>query len=215
MSDIVELNNFIDLTLVDARVTKTDLEKLCDVAYKNQYYGVCVNSCNIAYVADYINANLLGGLRVVSMIGFPLGAVKTDVKIFEIKQAIQDGADEIEVVLNIAKLKDSDFKYLKHELTQIKKVTKQKVLRILLETCYLSQNELVKILELCVKLKIDYVSTSTGFGVAGANLELVSFMNKVLAGRCKIKASGAVKDRMQAINLINSGASLIGTSRVL
>ena len=90
-----------------------------------------------------------------------------------------------------------------------------KVLRILLETCYLSQNELVKILELCVKLKIDYVSTSTGFGVAGANLELVSFMNKVLAGRCKIKASGAVKDRMQAINLINSGASLIGTSRVL
>ena len=110
MSDIVELNNFIDLTLVDARATKADLEKVCDIAYKNQYYSVCVNSCNIAYVYDYINANLLGALRVVSMIGFPLGAVKTDVKIFEIKQAIQDGADEIEVVLNVARLKENDFK---------------------------------------------------------------------------------------------------------
>lgn len=215
MSDIVELNNFIDLTLVDARATKADLEKVCDIAYKNQYYSVCVNSCNVAYVSDYINANLLGALRVVSMIGFPLGAVKTDVKIFEIKQAIQDGADEIEVVLNIARLKENDFKYLKHELVQIKKATKKKVLRVVLETCYLSQNELVKILELCAKLKVDYVATSTGFGVAGADLDIVNFMNKVLAGRCKIKASGAIKDRMQAVNLINCGASLIGTSRVL
>lgn len=215
MSDIVELNNFIDLTLVDARATKADLEKVCDIAYKNQYYSVCVNSCNIAYVSDYIDANLLGALRVVSMIGFPLGAVKTDVKIFEIKQAIQDGADEIEVVLNVARLKENDFKYLKNELVQIKKATKQKVLRVVLETSYLSQNELVKILELCAKLKIDYVATSTGFGVAGADLDIVNFMNKVLAGRCKIKASGAIKDRMQAINLINCGAGLIGTSRVL
>ena len=104
---------------------------------------------------------------------------------------------------------------MKYELSQIRKITKHKVLQVVLETCYLSQNELVKILDLCAKIKVDFVVTSTGFGITGADAKLVELMNKVLAGRCKIKASGAIKDRVFAVSLINMGASLIGTSKIL
>ena len=112
-TELADVNSKVDFTLLDARATESDLEKLCDVAYKNLYYSVCVNPCNVKYVSGYILKTLQGNLKIATVIGFPLGANSTDVKVFETKTALQDGADEIDVVINIGKAKNGDFDYVK------------------------------------------------------------------------------------------------------
>ena len=215
ISGVADVNSKVDFTLLDPRATLSDLEKLCDVAYKNQYYSVCVNPCNVSYVSGYIANNLNSAIKVVSVVGFPLGANTTESKIFELKQAIQNGADEIDVVINIGKVKSGDFVYVKDELTKIRKAMKKHTLKVIIETCYLDENEIIKICKICASTKIDFVKTSTGFGTGGAFPEHVSLMQRVLAGKCKIKASGGVRTREQAVNLINLGADRIGTSHII
>lgn len=212
---IIELNKFIDFTLLDPRATKADLERLCDVAYKNQYYAVCVNSCNVEFVAGYIKKNLNDALKIVSVIGFPLGVVSTDVKVFETKLALQDGADEIDFVINVGMIKNGDWKYIKNELVKMRKVSKGHVLKCIIETCYLTDNEIIKICGLCSQAKIDYVKTSTGFGTAGATEHHVKLMVESLSKKCKVKASGGIRSREDAIRYINLGAERIGASRIL
>lgn len=214
-NDIVNLNFKIDFTLLDARATKIDIEKLCDVAYKNQYYSVCVNPANVLYAKGYIAKNLNNALKVCCVVGFPLGANLTETKIFETKKAIENGADEIDVVVNIGKAKEGDFAYVKSELLKIKKQAKRKVVKAIIETCYFDENDIVKLCKMCAQAKVDYVKTSTGFGTGGADFKVVSLMKKELAGKCKIKASGGIRTREQAIELVNLGADRIGTSRIL
>lgn len=215
MSKELNVNSMVDFTLLDPRATFADLEKLCDVAYKNQYFSVCVNSSNVEYVSGYISKNFSNELKVVSVVDFPLGASTIDSKIFEAKQAIQSGADEIDVVVNIGRIKSGDFVYVKNELTRIRKAAKKKIVKVIIETCYLDDNEIVKLCKLCMKCKIDYVKTSTGFGTGGAQPEIISLMKKVLNGRCLIKASGGIRLKEQAIDLINLGADRIGTSYII
>ena len=209
------VNERVDFTLLDARATFADIEKLCDVAYKNQYYSVCVNPCNVKYASGYITKKLQGGLKVASVVGFPLGANTVDCKVFETKQAIADGADEIDVVINIGMAKSGDFDYVKTELSKIKKVAKNHVVKAIIETCYLDENEIVKLCKVCVKAKVDYVKTSTGFGTGGATVEHVALMHKTVAGKCKVKASGGIRTRESAAQMINNGADRIGCSRIL
>lgn len=215
MSKELNVNSMVDFTLLDPRAIFADLEKLCDVAYKNQYFSVCVNSSNVEYVSGYISKNFSNELKVVSVVDFPLGASTIDSKIFEAKQAIQSGADEIDVVVNIGRIKSGDFVYVKNELTRIRKAAKKKIVKVIIETCYLDDNEIVKLCKLCMKCKIDYVKTSTGFGTGGAQPEIISLMKKVLNGRCLIKASGGIRLKEQAIDLINLGADRIGTSYII
>ena len=214
-NEIIELNKFIDFTLLDPRATKADLERLCDVAYKNQYYAVCVNSCNVEFIAGYIKKNLNDELKIVSVIGFPLRVVSIDVKVFETKLALQDGADEIDFVINVGMIKNGDWKYIKNELVKMRKVTKGYVLKCIIETCYLTDNEIIKICGLCSQVKIDYVKTSTGFGTAGATEHHVKLMVESLSKKCKVKASGGIRSREDAIRYINLGAERIGASRIL
>lgn len=214
-SELAGVNGKVDFTLLDPRATYADLEKLCDVAFKNQYYSVCVNSGNVEYVSGYIKRNLNNGLKVVSVVGFPLGANSVETKVFEAKKAIQDGADEIDVVINIGRAKNGDFEYVKNELAKIKKVAKKNIVKAIIETCYLDENEIIKLCKVCIKAKVDFVKTSTGFGVGGATVENISIMNKTLQGKCLIKASGGIRSREQAIELINMGAERIGTSRII
>ena len=212
---IVELNRYIDFTLLDARATKSDLERLCDVAYKNQYYAVCVNSCNVAFVSGYIKKYLNDAIRVVSVVGFPLGASKTEIKVAEAKGAAVDGAHEIDFVVNVGMIKNGDWQYIKNELSKIRKVTKNCVLKCIIETCYLTDNEIVKMCNLCSQTKIDFVKTSTGFGIAGATKHHVKLMVESLSKKCKVKASGGIRTREDAIDYINLGAERIGVSRIL
>lgn len=214
-NDIVQLEDKIDFTLLDARATESDLEKLCDIAYKHSYYSVCVNSCNVSFVRGYIDKKLSGKIKVVSVVGFPLGAGTINAKIFEAKEAIQNGADEIDFVINIGKLKQSDFSYLKTEIKKMRLACKKIVLKAIIETCYLTENEIVKISKICAGCKIDYVKTSTGFGTGGANVKDVKLIYETVKGSCKIKASGGIKTREFAIELLNAGAARIGTSYIL
>ncbi len=211
----VELNSKIDFTLLDARATKFDIEKLCDIAYKNKYYSVCVNPCNVKYAKGYILKNFVGAVKVCSVIGFPLGANSTEVKCLEAKTALLDGADELDVVINIGKAKEGDFVYVKQELTKIKKLAKKHIVKAIIETCYFDENDIIKLAKVCVQSKVDFVKTSTGFGTGGATENNVSAIKQVVAGKCLIKASGGIRSREQAVNLVNLGADRIGTSHIL
>ena len=209
------INSRVELTLLDSRATAMDIEKLSDIAYKNQYYGVCVNSANVLHARTYIQKNFESSLKVVSVVGFPLGANLTNVKVMETSQAILNGADEVDVVINIGKAKEGDFAYVKNELSKIKKAAKRHVVKAILETCYFDETEIIKLCRLCIKANIDFVKTSTGFGTGGANPNIVSIMHREVAGKCGLKASGGIRTREQAVELINLGADRIGTSHLI
>ncbi len=211
----IDLNSKIDFTLLDPRATVSDLEKLCDVAYKNRYYSVCVNPCNVAYVSGFIKKYYADSLKVCSVVGFPLGANKLETKMFETKEAIFDGADEIDVVINIGRAKQGDFSYIKNELSKIKKIAKKHVVKAIIETCYFDDNDIVKLCKVCMQAKVDFVKTSTGFGTMGATENVVSLIRKNIAGKCYIKAAGGIRTRAQALRLVDLGADRIGTSHVL
>lgn len=212
---VYDLNSKIDFTLLDPRATFSDVEKLCDIAYKNQYYSVCLNPSNIAYAKGYILKNFSDKLKIVSVVGFPLGASSINIKCAEIKEVLDFGADEIDFVINIGKVKECDFNYIKKEITKIRKAAKGVILKCIFETCYLTENEIIKLCKLCIKCGVDYVKTSTGFGTSGANFEIVKLMVNEVSGKCKVKAAGGIRTREDAIKYLNIGASRIGVSRVL
>ncbi len=212
---IINLESKIDFTLLDPRATEFDLEKMCDIAYKHSYYAVCVNPCNVSFVKAYIQNNLNGALKVVSVAGFPLGANSIDTKIFEIKDILKNGADEIDVVVNIGKVKQGKFDYVKNELKQIRKITRKKILKVIIETCYLTKNEIVRLSKLCAGLKVDYIKTSSGFGTGGVLEEDIALIKNATKNFIKIKASGGIRSREMAIALVNLGADRVGTSHIL
>jgi deoxyribose-phosphate aldolase len=159
--------------------------------------------------------NFENSLKVCSVVGFPLGASSTQTKLFEAKNAIVDGADEIDVVINIGKAKEGNFAFVKDELSKIKKQAKRHIVKAIIETCYFDENDIIKLCKVCMQAKVDFVKTSTGFGTAGATEQNVSLIKKIVAGQCLVKASGRIRTREQAINLINLGADRIGTSHIL
>ncbi len=211
----INVSGRVDFTLLDPRATDLDLEKMCDIAYKNEYCSVCVNPANVKFVSGYVSKHLANKLKVVSVVGFPLGASSVQAKIAEAKEVIENGADEIDVVINIGKAKMGDFGYVKNELEKIRKIAKRKTMKVIIETCYFDDNDIVKLAKVCMAAKVDFVKTSTGFGTSGANINIVSLLKKVLGGKCKIKASGGIKTREQAIEFINHGADRIGTSSII
>lgn len=210
----VDVNLLVDFTLLDPRATTQDIEKLCDIAFKNRYYSVCVNPVNVKYAKGYIFKNFENKLKVCCVVGFPLGANSLQTKLFEAKTAIEDGADEIDFVINIGKAKERDFAYIKNEITKVRKISKKHILKVIIETCYFDDNDIVKLCKICENVKVDFVKTSTGFGTGGANEHVIKLMKSSL-NRCKIKASGGIRTREQAVTFINLGAERIGTSHII
>ena len=203
------LNKYIDHTILKATASSADVQKLCEEAIEHEFYSVCVNGC---YVAD---ANhLLQGtdVKVAAVVGFPLGAMTTASKVFEAKEAIENGASEIDMVINVAKLKDGEFDYVENEIRLIKEAIGDNVLKVIIETCYLTDEEKVKACELSLVAKADYVKTSTGFGTGGATYEDVKLMKSVVGDNAKVKASGGVRDKETAQKYVDLGAERLGTS---
>lgn len=205
----------INFSLLDPRATFSDLEKVCDISYKYRYGSVCVNPCNVSYVKGYIAESLNNDIQVCSVVGFPLGANSTNSKLFELKEIMQCGASGLEVVLNIGKVKSGDFEYVKNEIIKLKKCTKKITLKIIIEACYLNENEIVKVCNICAKCKVDIVKTSTGFGSGGVTEQMIVIMQKALYGKCAIEVSGAIKTRNDALKFLNLGADKIATSYVV
>ncbi|TKW64571.1 MAG: deoxyribose-phosphate aldolase [Gemella sp.] len=203
------LNKYIDHTILKATASNADVQKLCAEAIEHKFYSVCVNGC---YVADA--KHLLQGtdVKVAAVVGFPLGAMTTAAKVFEAKEAVENGASEIDMVINVAKLKDGEFEYVENEIRQIKEAIGDNVLKVIIETCYLTDEEKVKACELSLAAKADFVKTSTGFGTDGATYEDVKLMKSVVGDNAKVKASGGVRDKETAQKYINLGAERLGTS---
>ena len=151
-------------------------------------------------------------MKVAAVVGFPLGAMTTAAKVFEAKEAIENGASEIDMVINVAKLQDGEYGYVEEEIRQIKEAIGKNVLKVIIETCYLSDEEKVKACELSLKAKADFVKTSTGFGTGGATFEDVKLMKSVVGNNAKVKASGGVKDKETAEKYVELGAERLGTS---
>ena len=203
------LNKYIDHTILKATASSADVQKLCEEAIEYEFYSVCVNGC---YVADA--KHLLQGtdVKVAAVVGFPLGAMTTASKVFEAKEAIENGASEIDMVINVAKLKDGEFDYVENEIRLIKEAIGDNVLKVIIEACYLTDEEKVKACELSLVAKADFVKTSTGFGTGGATYEDVKLMKSVVGDNAKVKASGGVRDKETAQKYVDLGAERLGTS---
>jgi deoxyribose-phosphate aldolase len=203
------LNKFIDHTLLKATATKNDIIHLCEEAKEYQFFSVCVNSSYIKLAKKHLKKS---GVKVCCVVGFPLGAMSTKAKVYEAKKAIKDGADEIDMVINVGFLKGESFKIVEKEIRAIKKIMPKKVLKVILETCYLNDDEIIKASELALNAKADFIKTSTGFGTRGASLEDVKLMQRVAGTKMKIKASGGIKDAKTAQQYIDLGVERLGTS---
>lgn len=205
----MEINKYIDHTVLKATTTPKDIEKLCNEAKEYKFYSVCVNGCYVPLCKKLlVNTEV----KVAAVIGFPLGAMSTEAKVYEAKKCIEDGANEIDMVINVGMLKAKEYDYVREEIRQIKEAIGTNVLKVIIETCYLTYDEKVKACELAVEAKADFVKTSTGFGTNGATFEDVALMKKTVGNRAKVKASGGVKTYETAAKYIELGAERLGTS---
>ena len=208
----MELNKYIEHTLLKQDAQKEDFEKLYQEAIDNKFFGVCINP---AYVKDAVKAVQKYGIKVVTVIGFPLGANSTEVKVFETQKAISDGADEIDMVINVSKLKDKDYDYVINDIKSVKEACPNNNLKVILETDLLTKDEIGTACELCIKAGANLVKTSTGFvkGGVGAKSEDVKLMSETVKKYgLKVKASGGIRSKESAIEMIEAGADRLGTS---
>lgn len=208
----MDISKYIEHTLLKQDATKDGLEKLFEEAIQNNFLGVCVNPCFVKDAKKFLkNSNV----KIVTVIGFPLGANTPEVKAFETKKAIEDGADEIDMVINVSKLKDKDYDYVKNDIEFVRHACPNNILKVILETDLLTKEEIKKACEICIDAKADLVKTSTGFvknGV-GAKVEDVELMYQTVSPfGLKVKASGGIRDSEKALALIKAGATRLGTS---
>ncbi|OCG10195.1 deoxyribose-phosphate aldolase [Gilliamella sp. wkB178] len=200
---------YIDHTLLAMNATEDQIRKLCDEAKEYHFYSVCVNSGYVPLVA-----NLLKGsdVKVCSVVGFPLGAMLTSVKAYETEMAIKAGAQEIDMVINVGWLKSNDWDAVKNDINAVFKACGEVPLKVILETCLLSKEEIVRVCTLCKEIGVAFVKTSTGFSVSGATIEDVKLMRETVGEKMGVKASGGIRDRQTAEKMIQAGASRLGAS---
>ncbi len=206
---MIEINKYIDHTLLKATATEADIMELCKEARENEFFSVCVNSCYVKLAAKNLSGS---NVKVCTVVGFPLGAMSTEAKIFEAEQALKDGAEEVDMVINIGELKSKNLQKVEEEIRLIKQAIGDKILKVIIETCYLTPQEIVIASEIAVKAKADFVKTSTGFGTDGAKMENIELMKGAVNGLARIKASGGIKNLDTALSYIEAGVERIGTS---
>ena len=205
-----ELARMIDHTLLKQEATKEQIEKLCKEALEYNFASVCVNPTNIELAAKILKNS---AVKVCTVIGFPLGANTTKVKIFETKDAIENGATEVDMVINIGKLKEKDYEYVKKDIEAVVNEAKEKALtKVIIETCLLTDEEKVMACKIAKEAKADFVKTSTGFSTGGATPSDLKLMRKTVGDSMGVKASGGIRTLDDALEAIKSGANRIGAS---
>lgn len=203
-----EILRKIDHTALKAFTTWDEVKKLCDEAVKYKVASVCVPPCYI----KKIKANYQDRLNICTVIGFPLGYNAKEVKLFETVQAIKDGADEVDMVINIAELKNKNYEYVEDEIRALREASQGKILKVIVETCYLSEEEKIELCKIVSRVKADYIKTSTGFGIAGADLHDIELFKKHISSELKMKASGGIKTKEDMEAYIQAGCNRIGSS---
>lgn len=199
----------IDHTLLKPESSAREIVKLCQEAKEYGFFSVCINPCHIELAKKELeNSNV----KICTVIGFPLGAMTTESKIFETKDAISKGADEIDMVINVGMLKDNNDEFVLNDIKSVVEASEGKTVKVILETCLLTKEEKIRACELSKKAGASFVKTSTGFNKGGATKEDISLMRKTVGEEMGVKASGAVRDYETAILMKESGASRIGAS---
>lgn len=204
----MELNKMIDHTYLKAIGTKTEIDQLLDEAKQYHFKSVCINPTHVKYASEQLQGS---DVLVCTVIGFPLGANTVETKVFETLNAVANGADEIDMVINIGKCKEGDYAYIENEVNQVCKAAHDKVVKVIIETCYLTQEEIIKASETIANTKATFIKTSTGFGTDGATFENVKLM-KQYVGEKEVKAAGGVRTKEDVEKMIEAGATRIGTS---
>ena len=203
-------NQYFDHTNLAQDATKEEIIALCKEAKQYHFASVCVNPYRVGVASQELKNS---GVEVCTVVGFPLGASQTSIKVMETKKAIKDGATEIDMVMNIGALKDKDYDKVKKDIKKVKKAcSKNAILKVILETGMLEENEIIKACQLAVAAKADFVKTSTGFYEKKATVEAVKIMKDTVADKAKVKAAGGIRDLKTAKAMIEAGADRLGTS---
>ena len=205
----MELNRYFDHTLLKPDATSAQIKALCADARKYEFASVCVNPCFIPLAKKELEGSIV---KVCTVIGFPLGAMTSESKAYEAKQAIEIGADEVDMVINIGKAKEGDFAGVEEDIRAVKKACGNTLLKVILETCLLTKEEIVACCKAAMAAGADYVKTSTGFSKGGATPEDVALMRATVGDKLGVKASGGVHNLAEAKAMIEAGASRIGAS---
>ncbi len=206
----MELNSYIDHTNLNNTATLKDIEKLCNEAMQYHFASVCVHPYYVPLAANLLKDS---NVAVCTVIGFPQGMNTKEVKVFEAINAVENGADEIDMVINIAALKNKDYDYVKEEIEEIRDSIDGKVLKVIIETCLLDSEEIIKMTEICNETFVNFIKTSTGFSKYGARVEDVELINKHKNEVLEIKASGGIRTLEDAEAMIAAGATRIGASK--
>jgi len=206
-----ELANMFDYTLLKPNASKNDFKKLCMDADQNGFKMVAINSCQVQWCKELLKDS---PVHIGAAIGFPLGQTTIEVKVFETEDAIKNGADEIDYVINITELKEGNLAYIKDEMRRIVEVCRKAhvLSKVIFENCYLSKDEIREVSLIAKEIKPDFIKTSTGFGTGGATIEDVLLMKNTVEGACQIKAAGGIRDWASCKAMFEAGATRIGTS---
>ena len=205
------MNEYIDSTLLKADATIEDITKLCEDAKKYHFATVCVNPYYVPLAKELLEDSTV---EVATVIGFPLGAVTTNVKVYEAVDAVEAGADEFDMVINIGALKDGEIEYVKNEIEQVRNVLDGKVLKVIIETSLLTKEEIIKAVEICNETFVNFVKTSTGYA-GGASIEDIKLINEYKSDVLEVKASGGIKTKKDAEKFLKLGVTRIGTSNAV
>ena len=205
----MELNKYIDHTLLKPEATNEQITKLCQEARQYDFASVCVNTCYVPLAKE-----LLAGsdVKVCCVVGFPLGAMDTVSKAFEAKTAVENGAQEVDMVINIGALKDKDYDYVTKDIAAVVEASKPAIVKVIIEACLLTDEEKVEACKCSMNAKAEFVKTSTGFSTHGATPEDVALMKKTVGNVCKVKAAGGVRSYDDAMKMIEAGADRLGCS---
>lgn len=204
-----KMNKLIDHTLLKADATQDQIETLCKEAKQYDFASVCVNSYWVSFCKEQLKDT---DVKVCTVVGFPLGAMASKAKAFECAKAIEDGAKEIDMVMNIGELKAKHYDALRNDIAMVVEAAKGNIVKVIIETCLLSDEEIVKASELCVEAHAHFVKTSTGFSTAGANPRVVKIMKDTVGDKALIKAAGGVRSKADLDEMVEAGANRIGTS---
>ena len=206
-----EILSKVDHTFLKQTATWNDIKELCDDAIRYNTASVCIPPSFVKEAKEYVNEKM----KVCTVIGFPNGYNTTDVKVFETSNAIQNGADEIDMVINIGMLKEKEYDAILNEINEIKKACGDKILKVIIETCLLTDEEKIKMCDIVSNSDADFIKTSTGFSTAGATIEDIKLFKKHIKNDKKIKAAGGISSFEDAERFIEEGASRLGTSRLV
>lgn len=208
--EIIErMASFIDHTILKADATKEEVDKIIDEALEYKFFSVCINSSMTSYVASRLKDS---GVKTCTVVGFPLGAMSIPAKAFEAKQAVADGSQEIDMVINVGALKSKDFTTVLNDVSAVVKASYPAKVKVIIETALLNEEEKIVACTLSKTAGAHFVKTSTGFSTAGATVEDIALMRKMVGSKLGVKASGGVRDQKTAIAMIQAGANRVGAS---